>query len=201
MLSKKILNCNLRKVIKVNKMNSDNYLKQFIENKNPLEDKDIIHNLSVATTHLIYRNGPVEDMHADGKLTDYAMMKINKFMVNRLGGIFLILLDDQKISIIKNISEDHIDILTYVVIEYCFLDGIENSVIDIERLEDEDIDIILDFMDKKLYIILSIILEKDIQRIKSILANNLFYGTDWDYCIPDIIDFNLFLKKLDQQLY
>ena len=70
-------------------MDINNYIK-FMENDKPLDDKDIIHNLSVATTHIIYRNGPVEDMHADGKLTDYAMMNINKFMVNRLGGIFLI---------------------------------------------------------------------------------------------------------------
>lgn len=126
-------------------MNNNDYLKEFIENKNPLEDKDIIHKLSVATTHLIYRNGPVEGMHADGKLSDNAMIKINKFMRNWLGGIFLIILDDKKFGIIKNIYEDYIDVLTDAVIEYCFLEGIENHKIDIEKLEDEDIDIIIDF--------------------------------------------------------
>ena len=47
-------------------MDINNYIK-FMENDKPLDDKDIIHNLSVATTHIIYRNGPVEDMQADGK--------------------------------------------------------------------------------------------------------------------------------------
>ena len=40
-------------------MDINNYM-EFMENDKPLDDKDIIHNLSVATTHIIYRNGPVE---------------------------------------------------------------------------------------------------------------------------------------------
>lgn len=84
-------------------------------------------------------------MHADGKLSDNAMIKINKFMRNWLGGIFLIILDDKKFGIIKNIYEDYIDVVTDAAIEYCFLEGIENHKIDIEKLEDEDIDIIIDF--------------------------------------------------------
>ncbi|WP_195990149.1 hypothetical protein [Clostridium sp. D53t1_180928_C8] len=64
--------------------------KEFIDSilkKDPFEDKDFIHKISVATTHLIYRNGIVEDMHADGKLTDLEMKEINIFMVNRLAYI------------------------------------------------------------------------------------------------------------------
>lgn len=171
--------------------------KKFMQNKNPLDDKDIIHNLSVATTHLIYRNGPVENMHADGKLTDQAMKNINKFMVNRLGGVFSILLNPQKVEIIKNSYEDYIDNLTNAVIEYCFIEVIQSSKIDIEKLQDEDLDIILNFMDQKLYVILSIILENDIKGIKAILSTNFFYGVNWDYCIPEIIDFDLFLEMLD----
>ena len=127
-------------------MDINNYIK-FMENDKPLDDKDIIHNLSVATTHIIYRNGPVEDMHADGKLTDYAMMNINKFMVNRLGGVILILLDNKKVDLIKKCGEYYMENLIDIVIEYCFIDGIQNSKIDIEKLTEKDIDIIVEFMD------------------------------------------------------
>ena len=84
-----------------------------------------------------------------------------------------------------------------IVIEYCFIDGIQNSKIDIEKLTEKDIDIIVEFMDQKLYSILSIILERNISGIKGILLHSVIYGTDWDYCKPDIIDFDLFLDKLD----
>ena len=177
-------------------MDINNYM-EFMENDKPLDDKDIIHNLSVATTHIIYRNGPVEDMHADGKLTDYAMMNINKFMVNRLGGIFLILLDNKKVDLIKKCGEYYIENLIDIVIEYCFIDGILNTKIDIEKLTDKDIDIIVEFMNQKLYPILLIILERNINGIKGILSNSFIYGRYWYYCKPDIIDFDLFLEKLD----
>ena len=169
-------------------MDINNYIK-FMENDKPLDDKDIIHNLSVATTHIIYRNGPVEDMHADGKLTDYAMMNINKFMVNRLGGIFLILLDNKKVDLIKKCGEYYIENFIDIVIEYCFIDGILNTKIDIEKL--------VEFMNQKLYPILLIILERNINGIKGILSNSFIYGRYWYYCKPDIIDFDLFLEKLD----
>ena len=57
-------------------------------------------------------------MHADGKLTDYAMMNINKFMVNRLGGIFLILLDNKKVDLIKKCGEYYIENLIDIYRRY-----------------------------------------------------------------------------------
>ena len=46
--------------------------------------KDI---LPIALTHYLFRNGPVEDMHADGKLSQNDMKILNKFMVNRIAGL------------------------------------------------------------------------------------------------------------------
>lgn len=46
-----------------------------------------IDGLAKALTHYIFRNGPVEDMHADGKLSEKDMQILNKYMVNRLAGI------------------------------------------------------------------------------------------------------------------
>lgn len=49
-----------------------------------MDDPDIIHKLSVVTTHYAYRNGPVEDMHADGKLVwkDDILPDLIKSMIN-----------------------------------------------------------------------------------------------------------------------
>ena len=44
---------------------------------------------SIALVHDIFRNGPVEDIHAgpDSKLSDKEMKIINKYMVDQLAGI------------------------------------------------------------------------------------------------------------------
>lgn len=43
--------------------------------------------ISIALTHYLFRNGPVEDMHSDGKLSQNDMKTLNKFMVNRIAGL------------------------------------------------------------------------------------------------------------------
>ncbi len=71
---------------------SENKNKTLFENLNKnskerlLSDrsKDI---LPIALTHYLFRNGPVEDMHADGKLSQNDMKILNKFMVNRIAGL------------------------------------------------------------------------------------------------------------------
>lgn len=49
--------------------------------------KSNIDGLSKALTHYVFRNGPVEDMHAAGKLEQEDMKVLNKYMVNRIAGI------------------------------------------------------------------------------------------------------------------
>ncbi len=49
--------------------------------------EDNIDNLSIALTHYLFRNGPVEDMHSEGKLSQEDMKTLNKFMVNRIAGL------------------------------------------------------------------------------------------------------------------
>ena len=43
--------------------------------------------LSKAITHYVFRNGPVEEMHAQGKLSQSDMKTLNQYMVNRLAGL------------------------------------------------------------------------------------------------------------------
>ena len=50
-------------------------------------DKNDIDSISISLTHYLFRNGPVEDMHSDGKLSQDDMKTLNKFMVNRIAGI------------------------------------------------------------------------------------------------------------------
>lgn len=55
--------------------------------KNRLLDKDNFDTISIALTHYLFRNGPVEDMHSAGKLSQEDMKTLNKFMVNRISGL------------------------------------------------------------------------------------------------------------------
>lgn len=57
------------------------------DSKTRLLKPDNIDGIAKALTHYVFRNGPVEDMHADGKLTQEDMKVLNKYMVNRLAGI------------------------------------------------------------------------------------------------------------------
>lgn len=61
------------------------YLNQI--SKERLFNKDNIDTVSIALTHYLFRNGPVEDMHSDGKLSQEDMKTLNKFMVNRIAGL------------------------------------------------------------------------------------------------------------------
>lgn len=55
--------------------------------KERLFDKNNIDSISIALTHYFFRNGPVEDMHSAGKLSQEDMKTLNKFMVDRIAGI------------------------------------------------------------------------------------------------------------------
>lgn len=51
-------------------------------------DFETIDMISKAITQFAFRSGPVEDMHARNKLTQKDMKALNKFMVNRIAGLF-----------------------------------------------------------------------------------------------------------------
>ncbi len=55
--------------------------------KERLLKEDNIDIISIALTHYLFRNGPIEDMHSDGKLSQEDMKILNKFMVNRIAGL------------------------------------------------------------------------------------------------------------------
>ena len=76
----------------IKKFFSEDFNKNLLENlnqssKDRLLNKDNFDTISIALTHYLFRNGPVEDMHSDGKLSQEDMKTLNKFMVNRISGL------------------------------------------------------------------------------------------------------------------
>lgn len=166
----------------------------------PLKDKDIIHKLSVTTAHYAYRNGPIEDMHADRKksIYDEDMKILNKIIVNRLATIFSFILDIDKLNKIKeklncdNIEQKLVD----VTMLYVFEEGFKKQEVIIENLDDKDINILYDFMKIKLEVVINIILQGKKEDIKTFLAYGILFGQSWDYAIPESLTFEEFLQKL-----
>ncbi|WP_252254122.1 hypothetical protein [Clostridium sp. ZBS12] len=164
----------------------------------PRNDPNIVHKLSVTTVHSMFRNGPVEDMHADGKLSDNDMMNINKFLVNRMAYVFTLLLDSKKLECIKeHCNNEDVDWkLVHATIEYAFFDGIKKNKIPLTKLNKQDINILVDYMEIKLVVILGIILKGKISMIKKYLFVGAFQGLNWDYAVPDNMDFEIFLDMI-----
>lgn len=82
----KLINYTLQKLF------SEDFNKKLFENLNQtskerLLNKDNIDTISIALTHYLFRNGPVEEMHSEGKLSQEDMKILNKFMVNRVAGL------------------------------------------------------------------------------------------------------------------
>ena len=59
-------------------------------------DLDVI---AKALTHYIFRNGPIEDMHANNQLSQNDMKTLNKFMVNKLSGLIFKMRNNEWIQI------------------------------------------------------------------------------------------------------
>ena len=80
-----------------------NYIiKNFLEqnqinqiSKNKLLNRDNIDMISIALAHYLFRNGPVENMHSEGKLSQKDMKTLNKFIVNRIAGLLKTVNDEE----------------------------------------------------------------------------------------------------------
>jgi len=60
-----------------------------------------ISTIAKAITHFAFRNGPIEDIHADEakKITDEDMKRLNKFMVNRLAYVFSLIVKEEWVKL------------------------------------------------------------------------------------------------------
>lgn len=66
----------------------NNQAKEFLCNE------ENISMIAKAITHYIFRDGPVEDMHADGKFSQQDMKILNKYMVNRIAGLLKLVINE-----------------------------------------------------------------------------------------------------------
>ena len=74
----------------MNDQNSEIHARIKEEMKSVLMGKDVA-DLSKAVVHYAFRNGPIEDMHANGQLSESDMKTLNKFMNNRIATLLYLL--------------------------------------------------------------------------------------------------------------
>lgn len=67
--------------------------------KERILDSNNIDWVSKALTHYLFRNGPVEDMHANHQFSQEDMKVLNKYMVNRIAGLLKLAKDGQWLKI------------------------------------------------------------------------------------------------------
>ena len=90
---------NIKNSVKKDIKESERYKELNLEMKKILLSGDGIDGISIALTHYLFRAGPVEDMHAEGKLSQEDMKILNKFMVNRMAGILETIKKDEWIKL------------------------------------------------------------------------------------------------------
>lgn len=66
-----------------------------MENKVP---KEYIANIAKASTYFTFRNGPVKDLHKEGKLTDEDIKKLQMYMENHLAYLYNVLLEENNLK-------------------------------------------------------------------------------------------------------
>lgn len=65
-----------------------------LKSRERLLKRENIDAISKAITHFAFRNGPVEDMHANNQLSEDDMKTLNKYMVNRIAGLLTAIADN-----------------------------------------------------------------------------------------------------------
>ncbi len=86
--------------IKFRETITDNLIDNVSKNTNETMKKVFFDNFDIdkfskIITNYAFRNGPVEDIHASGKLSEEDMMTLNKYMVNRIAGILQLIKNEQ----------------------------------------------------------------------------------------------------------
>lgn len=68
--------------------------------KNTVFTEENLSKVAIAITHFVFRNGPVEAMHAhpNSQLSNEDMKTLNKFIVNRLAYIFELIMNEKWIE-------------------------------------------------------------------------------------------------------
>ena len=73
------------------KLNNDSKVK--------ILNEENIDNIAIALTHYFFRNGPIEDMHANNQLSQSDMKILNKYMVNKIATLIKLIIDEEWLKI------------------------------------------------------------------------------------------------------
>ncbi|HAN20442.1 MAG: hypothetical protein A2Y15_08800 [Clostridiales bacterium GWF2_36_10] len=77
-------------------MNKNNSSEKFIEQ---MLNDGTIDKVIIAIAHYIFRNGPVEDIHAEGKLSQDDMKTLNKYMVDRMAELVYLIRENRWVDL------------------------------------------------------------------------------------------------------
>ena len=69
------------------------------DSKERIMQNNNIDRLAKALTHYIFRNGPIEDMHANNQLSQDDMKTLNKYMVNKLANVISLAINGEWLKI------------------------------------------------------------------------------------------------------
>lgn len=72
-------------------MNDDDKLSRDTLLNKRFWNKRIIDKVAKGITYYAFRSGPIEDMHANRQLSQDDMMQLNKYTVNKIAGLLLML--------------------------------------------------------------------------------------------------------------
>ena len=67
-------------------------------------NEETIDGISKAITQYAFRNGPIEEMHANNKLSQKDMKKLNEYMANRIAGLSTVLSKGDYDNVIEVLS-------------------------------------------------------------------------------------------------
>lgn len=67
-------------------------------------DDNQINTISKALAHYVFRHGVVEDIHAEGKLSESDMKRLNKDVHNRIAGLLTAIRDNKMDRVMKTLG-------------------------------------------------------------------------------------------------
>lgn len=89
-----------------------------MDNKKPQE---YIANIAKASSYFAFKNGPIKELHASGKISEEEMNKLQEYMQNHLAYLYTVLLEEHNLKkfdlIISTMNKFYVDDKQEVLLE------------------------------------------------------------------------------------
>ena len=124
-----------RKLIRQLVNNRELWEKCNAESRERLCTEENIDRLAKALTVFAFRNGPIESMHTQGKLSQSDMKILNKYMVDRMASVLQVVFAEEwiKLEILCDYFQDYFSEWDSAVPDQDDLEGICQTVISMQR--------------------------------------------------------------------